>query len=212
MRRPRPVVLRCIVHCSVRLTQAITLLAWCRGTCSDRIPSSRPPKMPLSRRQRQHISAAGGLLSVIAAASSQSAVAAGTCSTANTSCPAFLAPHKATSLSLGSDQRHSLSARRKPQPGTCRVPSRKYRSRRICVLMDKQVGEQEEEAGRWSGRPRTTRPLAFLAEAVNAAILEMCVENQGRPLAMAMTDLVERAVEAFVSGEGRSDRGEASYY
>lgn len=79
--------------------------------------------------------------------------------------------------------------------------------------MDRQAGEQEREegAGRWSGRPRKTRPLAFLAEAVNAAILEMCVENQGRPLAMAMTDLVERAVEAFVSGEGRrSDSSETA--
>eukprot|EP00904_Undaria_pinnatifida_P000887 jgi/Undpi1/1079/HiC_scaffold_10.g04542.m1 len=65
--------------------------------------------------------------------------------------------------------------------------------------MGEQIGEGEG-AGRWSGTPRARRPLAFLAEAVNAAILEMCVENQGRPLAMAMTDLVERAVEAFVSG------------
>lgn len=79
--------------------------------------------------------------------------------------------------------------------------------------MDRQAGdhEGEEGAGRWSGSPRKTRPLAFLAEAVNAAILEMCVENQGRPLAMAMTDLVERAVEAFVSGEGRrSDSSETA--
>lgn len=55
--------------------------------------------------------------------------------------------------------------------------------------------------GGWSGRPKTRRPLVFLAEAVNAAVLEMCVENQGRPLAMAITDVVERTIEAFVAGE-----------
>lgn len=53
----------------------------------------------------------------------------------------------------------------------------------------------------WSGRPKTRRPLVFLAEALNAAVLEMCVENQGRPLAMAITDVVERTIETFVAGE-----------
>lgn len=55
--------------------------------------------------------------------------------------------------------------------------------------------------GKWPGSPRKKRPLRFLAEAVNAAVLEMCVQSQGRPLAIPITDLVERTVEAFVCGE-----------
>lgn len=193
----------------VGLIQAIALPVWCLETRADRLPGSRPPKMPLGRRKSRQRLSAGGLLSVIAAASSRadavvfhSSSSTGPCSTASTPYPAFLALHKATSFSLGSDPRHTLNPRRKLQPETCRVRSRRCRSRLIRVLeMDRQAGEQEEAAGRWSGRPRKIRPLTFLAQAVNAAILEMCVENQGRPLAMAMTDLVERAVEAFVSGE-----------
>lgn len=50
--------------------------------------------------------------------------------------------------------------------------------------------------------PGARRSLVYLAEAVNDAVLEMCAQNQGRPLAAAMTDLVERGVEVFVSGEG----------
>lgn len=49
--------------------------------------------------------------------------------------------------------------------------------------------------------PGTRKSLVHLAEAVNKAVLEMCVQNQGRPLAAAMTDLVERGVEAFASGK-----------
>ena len=168
------------------------------------------PKMPLRRRQSCQRLSAGSLLSVIAVAS-RAAVAVtatttgtGTCGSSTTiapACPAFMARHKAASLSPSFDHRQVLSLHSKPR-GTCRVHSRRFRSgRRTSVLtMGEQIGEGEG-AGRWSGTPRARRPLAFLAEAVNAAILEMCVENQGRPLAMAMTDLVERAVEAFVSGE-----------
>lgn len=60
-------------------------------------------------------------------------------------------------------------------------------------------GRGRDEGG--LGRPRKRRPLALLSQALNDAILEMCVENKGRPLAMAMTDLVERTIEALASGE-----------
>lgn len=66
---------------------------------------------------------------------------------------------------------------------------------------DEPYNPGEEGGGTEAGRRRRARrPLLFLSQAVNAAVLEMCVENEGRPLAMAMTDMVERAVEAFVSG------------
>lgn len=62
---------------------------------------------------------------------------------------------------------------------------------------------EPEEARRRRRRlvPGTRRrSLVYLAEAVNRAVVEMCVQNEGRPLAAAMTDLVECGVEAFVSG------------
>lgn len=52
------------------------------------------------------------------------------------------------------------------------------------------------------GGPRPDkRPLGALCTAMNDAILEMCVENRGRPLARSMTDFVEYCIEALAAGE-----------
>eukprot|EP00752_Nemacystus_decipiens_P014145 g12578.t2 len=59
----------------------------------------------------------------------------------------------------------------------------------------------EGEGRRTGGGPRPKkRPLGLLCTGVNDAILEMCVENKGRPLARALTDFVEYAIEALASG------------
>eukprot|EP00903_Cladosiphon_okamuranus_P013903 g12931.t1 len=62
--------------------------------------------------------------------------------------------------------------------------------------------EGDKEQGRRAGggpRPKK-RPLGLLSTGVNDAILEMCVENKGRPLARALTDFVEYTIEALASG------------
>lgn len=60
----------------------------------------------------------------------------------------------------------------------------------------------EGEGRRTGGGPRPKkRPLGLLGTGVNDAILEMCVENKGRPLARALTDFVEYTIEALASGE-----------
>lgn len=58
----------------------------------------------------------------------------------------------------------------------------------------------DQGGGRHGPRPKK-RPLVYLGEAVNDAILEMCVVNKGRPLARSMTDFVEYSIEALASGE-----------
>lgn len=56
--------------------------------------------------------------------------------------------------------------------------------------------------GGGGGGPRPKkRALGLLSTGVNDAILEMCVENKGRPLARALTDFVEYTIEALASGE-----------
>lgn len=61
------------------------------------------------------------------------------------------------------------------------------------------VGAGREELG--GPRPKQKRALALLATGINDAILEMCVENKGRPLARSMTDFVEYTIEVLASGE-----------
>lgn len=64
------------------------------------------------------------------------------------------------------------------------------------------VGDEGEWSRRTGGGPRPKkRPLGLLSTGVNDAILEMCVENKGRPLARALTDFVEYTIEALASGE-----------
>lgn len=110
--------------------------------------------------------------------------------------PAFQAPHAMLSSKRSSRDRHSrLWARMDHTRSTLRKVCSSSINRRLGARLSMEAG------GGWSGRPRTRRPLALIAERVNAAVVEMCVENKGRPLAMAITDLVERAIEAFASGE-----------
>lgn len=60
----------------------------------------------------------------------------------------------------------------------------------------------EGEGRRTGGGPRPKkRSLGLLSTGVNDAILEMCVENKGRPLARALTDFVEYTIEALAAGE-----------
>lgn len=61
-------------------------------------------------------------------------------------------------------------------------------------------GEGTRAAGHGGPRPKK-RALGLLSTGVNDAILEMCVENKGRPLARALTDFVEYTIEALASGE-----------
>lgn len=71
-----------------------------------------------------------------------------------------------------------------------------------CGKVRMNVGD-EGESRRAGGGPRPKkRPLGLLSTGVNDAILEMCVENKGRPLARALTDFVEYTIEALASGEG----------
>ena len=68
-----------------------------------------------------------------------------------------------------------------------------------CPRIAMSVGEEGEELG--GPRPKKKRALGLLSTGINDAILELCVENKGRPLARAMTDFVEYAIEALASGE-----------
>lgn len=165
------------------------------------------PTMPLRRRHSCLTVAAGWLLSLLALASRGSIAwlshALGAppappqhhrrhCSSPGV--PAFMAQFPTKGLSTSSYlDRYRLRRGQGTAPmETCWRGSRE----RLRTVMHARAGE-----GGWSGTPRNKRPLVFLAEAVNAAVLEMCVENKGRPLAMGMTDLVEHAIEAFASGK-----------
>lgn len=82
----------------------------------------------------------------------------------------------------------------------------RYYEKNMRPLCCRRRGGIVNQAGKdgWEGkrrRKRVRRSLLNLSQAINNALLEMCVENKGRPLAMAMTDFVERTVETFMSGE-----------
>lgn len=117
-------------------------------------------------------------------------------------CPSFAinCSHKDLTKETLSLERHRW--RRKESQSRACPRSRKPSQFRMSVYGE---GDSRSEGGvgggKWPGSPRKKRPLQFLAEAVNAAVLEMCVQSQGRPLAIPITDLVERIVEAFVCGE-----------
>lgn len=66
--------------------------------------------------------------------------------------------------------------------------------------MGARSGDGNYRGGPAGPRPKK-RPLVFLCQAMNDAILEMCVENKGRPLAKSMTDFVEFSMEGLASGE-----------
>lgn len=115
--------------------------------------------------------------------------------------PAFLLRSctRTAALSPSLDRYRPHVQNNKTRLGSCRRSS--GNSPRFCVGMNADSDATGGGRGGWSGKPKKRRPLVFLAKAVNEAVLEMCVENQGRPLAMAITDLVERAIEAFASGK-----------
>lgn len=75
------------------------------------------------------------------------------------------------------------------------------------IRMD--VGAGGEELG--GPRPKQKRALVRLSTGINDAILEMCVENKGRPLARSMTDFVEYTIEALASGEQPVHLGYVGY-
>lgn len=68
------------------------------------------------------------------------------------------------------------------------------------------VAREESDGGARRRGRRVRRPLLTLCEGINSALLEMCVVNKGRPLAAAITDFVEKTIEAFISGGSASAR------
>ncbi|CAM9419101.1 unnamed protein product [Ectocarpus sp. 6 AP-2014] len=119
----------------------------------------------------------------------------------------------ATSTCRASRSAFLLSARCRTtfrsQPHRRGVPTRRgthHRSRRHflhryteLLRMGARSGDGSYRGGPAGPRPKK-RPLAFLCQAMNDAILEMCVENKGRPLAKSMTDFVEFSMEGLASG------------
>lgn len=71
----------------------------------------------------------------------------------------------------------------------------RWNVKKVIYVTRKDSDEGEGRRGR-----RVRRPLLTLCEGINSALLEMCVMNKGRPLAAAITDFVERTIEAFMSG------------
>ena len=112
-------------------------------------------------------------------------------------------PGRITSVGISDLVHHRLRREKPSRPSQASRRSRNHYQFRASAYHDSgtRSGTGGGEAGGWSLRPRKRRPLSFLAKAVNTAVLETCVQNQGRPLAVAITDFVERTIEAFVSGE-----------
>lgn len=116
-------------------------------------------------------------------------------------CPSFAinCSLKDLAMPMLSLERHPW--RRKESRSRACPRSRKPSQFRMSVYGGDDSRSEGDVGGKWPGSSRKKRSLRFLAEAVNAAVLEMCVQSQGRPLAIPITDLVERIVEAFVCGE-----------
>lgn len=79
--------------------------------------------------------------------------------------------------------------------------SRRYFPRRYTEVRTNARSGDGSYRGVPAGPRPKKRPLVFLCQAMNDAILEMCVENKGRPLAKSMTDFVEYSMEGLASGE-----------
>ncbi|CAM9272119.1 unnamed protein product [Choristocarpus tenellus] len=75
-----------------------------------------------------------------------------------------------------------------------------YQDDGICSIMS--VGSKGSEGDRSDGRRwfRNRKPLGHLTSKVDACCKEMCVANEGRPLAAAMSDFVDGLVEIYLSG------------
>lgn len=95
------------------------------------------------------------------------------------------AHHQSTHVFLGARRRHSNAWENKVH---------------CCGQIRMSVGGEGERSHGGGPRPKK-RALEFLSTGVNNAILEMCVENKGRPLARALTDFVEYTIEALASGK-----------